>query len=125
MFTLTAAILRNLAAPAATRRYPAAVREPFAGVRGEIVNDIAACVFCGRCALQCPSQCLTVDKEAGVWTCDPFACVFCGLCVDICPAKSLLQRAACCAPCRERRTIRLQGTPRKKKDKPSPAAKES
>ena len=89
MFKMTHNILRNLVVKKSTRRYPFEVCETFDKVRGELVNDIARCIFCGTCEVKCPSQCIEVDRKAAVWTCDPFACVYCGVCVDTCPAKSL------------------------------------
>ncbi|MBN2140815.1 MAG: 4Fe-4S binding protein [Desulfovibrionaceae bacterium] len=88
-------MLRSLVRGPATRRYPDQVREPFAGSRGELVNRIEGCVFCGVCARRCPSQCLRVtrDKEAGLgaWEYDQSACVFCGQCVEHCPTGCLEQ----------------------------------
>ena len=92
MFKMTHNILRNLVVKKSTRRYPFEVRETFDKVRGELVNDIVRCIFCGSCEVKCPSQCIEVDRKAAVWNYDPFACVFCGVCVDICPAKSLFQK---------------------------------
>jgi ech hydrogenase subunit F len=106
--------MRNLAARKATRRYPAQVRETFEKVRGELVNDIERCIFCGTCEVKCPSRCIEVDKKACIWTYDPFACVYCGVCVDTCPAKSLLQKNQYRPPVGERLTIRMQGQPRKR-----------
>ena len=118
MFKMTSNIMRNLVVKKSTRRYPYEVREPFDKVRGELVNDIDRCIFCGTCAVKCPSQCLEVDKQAYKWIYDPFACVYCGVCVDICPAKSLYQKTQYRKPVVERLTISMQGKPRKKaKDK--------
>jgi formate hydrogenlyase subunit 6/NADH:ubiquinone oxidoreductase subunit I len=120
MFKMTPNIMRNLVTKKSTRRYPVEVREPFEKVRGELVNDIERCIYCGSCALKCPSLCLAVDKKACTWVYDPFACVYCGVCVDICPAKSLYQKTRYRPPVGERLTITLQGQPRKK-EKPAPA----
>jgi len=114
MFKMTPNILRNLVVKKSTRRYPVEVREPFAKVRGELINDIERCIFCGTCEVKCPSQCLEVDKKSGVWTYDPMACVYCGVCVDTCPAKCLSQKTQYRRPVSERLIIRLQGQPRKK-----------
>jgi ech hydrogenase subunit F len=122
MFKMTANIMRNLVIRKSTRMYPAEERESFASVRGELVNDIERCIFCGTCEIKCPSQCIQVDKKAFTWTYDPFACVYCGVCVDTCPAKSLYQKTQYRSPIAERLIIRLQGQPRKKdkiKDKAS------
>jgi ech hydrogenase subunit F len=75
MFKMTPNVLKNLSSHKATRRYPHEVRTPFENVRGELYNDIKNCTFCQVCAVKCPSQCITVDKKAATWTCDPFACV--------------------------------------------------
>jgi formate hydrogenlyase subunit 6/NADH:ubiquinone oxidoreductase subunit I len=125
MFKMTGNILRNLAVKKSTRRYPVEVREPFAKVRGELVNDIERCIFCGSCQTKCPSRCIEVDKETYRWTYDPFACVYCGVCVDICPAKSLYQKPEYRKPVAEKQTISLQGQPRKKKEKPAKEKPES
>jgi formate hydrogenlyase subunit 6/NADH:ubiquinone oxidoreductase subunit I len=120
MFKMTPHIMRNLAARKATRRYPVETRAHFDKVRGELVNDIVRCIFCGICAVKCPSQCIAVDKKAGTWTCDPFVCIYCGVCVDICPSKSLYQLTRYRGPAREREVIALQGQPPRRKGKPDP-----
>ncbi|MCU0592289.1 MAG: 4Fe-4S binding protein [Desulfobacterales bacterium] len=121
MFRMTPNIMRNLAVRKSTRRYPAEVREPFAHVRGELINDIERCIFCGTCEVKCPSQCIQVDKKACLWTYDPFACVYCGVCSDTCPAKSLYQKTQYRSPIGERLIITLQGQPRKKDKVKDPA----
>ncbi|MGV8075454.1 MAG: 4Fe-4S binding protein [Syntrophobacteraceae bacterium] len=119
---MTAAVLRNLFAKRATRRYPYEVREPFEGVRGELVNEIDICIFCSACAMKCPSQCIVVDKSAAKWTCDPFACVYCGICVDACPVHCLHQNKKYRHATQEREIISLTGTVKEKKKKaPEPA----
>jgi formate hydrogenlyase subunit 6/NADH:ubiquinone oxidoreductase subunit I len=121
MFKMTPTIVRNLVVRKPTRRYPAEVREPFDKVRGELVNDIERCIFCGTCEVKCPSRCIQVDKKGSVWTYDPMACVYCGVCVDTCPAKSLYQKTRYRRPMAERLVIRMQGQPRKKgRDRDAP-----
>jgi ech hydrogenase subunit F len=127
MFKMTPNILRNLVVKKSTRRYPFEVRETFDKVRGELVNDIVRCIFCGTCEVKCPSQCIEVDRKAAVWTYDPFACVYCGVCVDTCPAKSLSQKLQY-RRCEDKRIlISMQGELKKKskeKDKEKEAEKE-
>ncbi|MGE5257540.1 MAG: 4Fe-4S dicluster domain-containing protein [Hyphomicrobiales bacterium] len=126
MFKMTPNIMRNLVVKKSTRRYPYEVREPFDKARGELLNEIERCIFCGMCATKCPSQCIEVDKQTYKWNYDPFACVYCGVCVDICPSKSLHQKAQYRKPVAERLTISLQGQPRKKaKDKEKAKEKEA
>jgi ech hydrogenase subunit F len=118
MFKMTPNILRNLVVKKSTRRYPREVREPFDTARGELLNDIQRCIFCGSCEVKCPSRCITVDRTAAVWTYDPFACVYCGVCVEICPSKSLYQTPQYRKPATERIMVRMQGELKKRtKDK--------
>ncbi|MCK7512752.1 MAG: hypothetical protein MZV70_57775 [Desulfobacterales bacterium] len=63
MFKMTPNIVRNLVVKKSTRMYPAEVREPFAKVRGELINDIERCIFCGTCEVKCPSQCIAGGQE--------------------------------------------------------------
>ncbi len=78
----------------ATRRYPAQVREPYHGARGEIRNHEATCILCGLCARRCPTECIEVDKKGRLWAHDPFRCILCGVCVEACPTGSLTQTEA-------------------------------
>lgn len=114
MFKMTPNILRNLALRKSTRRYPREVRETFDRVRGELLNDIQRCVFCGTCEAKCPSQCIAVDRKAAIWTYEPFACVYCGVCVETCPAKSLYQKTLYRKPTAERVVVRIQGELKKR-----------
>lgn len=117
MLFMTPNIIRNLLAGRATRNYPFEVREPFTLARGELVNEIEKCIFCGMCQRKCPSQCITVDKDTGTWECDPFACVYCGVCVDTCPVHCLSQKQLHRHVSPEREIITLKGTPPKPKKK--------
>jgi len=117
VFKMTPTILRNFFNKRATRRYPFAVRQPFEGVRGELYNEIEKCIFCTLCAVRCPSQCLTVDKKTGDWSCDVFACVYCGICVDGCPVNCLKMKTTYRPVIAERFVLSLKGEPPKKKEK--------
>ena len=111
---MTPVIMRNFVGKRATRLYPSAARPPFENARGEICNDILICTFCSVCAIKCPSQCITVDKKAATWSCNPSACVFCGVCVESCPSGSLQQKRTYRCPGREKTTIFLKGEIRNK-----------
>lgn len=115
-------VFKNLVSKSATRMYPVEVRTPFENVRGELVNRVEECIFCGICSKKCPSQCITVSKKEAVWECDPFLCVYCGICVEACPTKCLDQNSVYRAPTREREYISLQGEVKKKKNKETKAA---
>jgi len=104
-------VLTNLFSKAATRNYPFFVRENFEHARGELINDIDRCIFCGTCSRKCPSQCLTVErgKVEGSWTLEFFACVGCGVCVDACPVSCLSQKTSHRPVAVERSVITLRG----------------
>ncbi len=119
MLNMTPTVLKNILSKSATRMYPVEVREPFELYRGELFNDIEKCIFCKKCQIKCPSQCITVtkDKDAGTgtWTCDPFACVYCGICVDECPTNSLYMKPKHRAPSAEREMMEQVGKVKVKK----------
>lgn len=114
-------VVKNLISKKSTRPYPFVVREPFPDQRGELYCDIEQCIFCGTCARKCPSQCITVDKEQGLWICDPFACVYCGTCEEVCPTHCLHHKGAWRPVAGERQMIEMKGTPPKKKKKDAAA----
>jgi len=109
MFKFTPAIMRNFVGKRATRRYPYVIRPPFENARGEIYNDILTCTFCSICAAKCPSQCITVDKKAATWSCNPMACVYCGVCAESCPTGSLQQKRDYRRAVQEKEIIFLRG----------------
>ena len=117
MLNMTKNVMQNLLSKFSTRLYPFEIREPFEGYRGELLNNIAECIFCKTCQVKCPSQCIEVDAKAGTWICDPFACVYCGVCVDHCPTKCLSMKNVHRTAAGEKFEINLQGTPKKKKEK--------
>lgn len=113
MLNFAPTVLKNLLSKSSTRMYPAEVRKAFEKYRGELFNDIDSCIFCKKCQMKCPSQCITVskDKEAGTgkWVCDPFACVYCGICVDACPTNSLYMKPKHRSPATEKQLIEMVG----------------
>ena len=113
MFKMTPLLLRNLLSPRATRPYPREVKPALEGTRGRLFNRIEECIFCTLCALKCPSQCLTVDKQQATWRYDPFVCVYCGLCVEACPVHCLYQDPTFPEPAEKKEAILLKGTLKK------------
>ncbi len=114
---MTGNVLKNLFTKKSTRAYPFVVREPFENNRGELYIDIDNCIFCSTCARKCPSQCITVDKEKGIWRCDAFACVYCGTCGDNCPTKCLHHKRTWRPVSTTKVIIEEHGTPPKSKKK--------
>jgi len=117
MLFMTPNVVKNLLSKKATRGYPFVVREPFQNYRGELVNSIEGCIFCGMCSKKCPSQCITVDRKAGTWECDPYACIYCSVCVDNCPTKCLSMNPVHRKPAAAKAMYSLQGEPPKPKKK--------
>lgn len=109
MFPIARNILRNIVGPRATRPHPHVVRPPFENSRGELVNDIDKCTLCGTCAVKCPSRCIDVDKQRGLWRHDPYACVLCGVCSASCPTGSLTHRREYAPPTETLQAVVLQG----------------
>jgi ech hydrogenase subunit F len=104
-------VITNLFFRPVTRDYPSIARKPFPRTRGELVNDVSQCIFCGLCARKCPSKCLKVEKgkAEGVWTLEFLACVGCGVCVDVCPVHCLSQLSTHRPVELERAVITLHG----------------
>ena len=117
-------VLSNLFSAPATRNYPFEVRAPFTHARGELINDIDKCIFCGTCARKCPSQCLEVtkDKTDGSWSLTVLACVGCGVCVDACPVNCLSQKTTHRPVATERSVLTMTGKLPEKPAKKTEAA---
>jgi ech hydrogenase subunit F len=111
---MTSGILKNLVTEKATRLYPFEERQPYDHARGELVNDVNKCNFCGICAAKCPSACITVDKKTATWECALFSCLFCGICVEACPKKSLAQKTDYRKPVLTAQVVSIQGTIKEK-----------
>ncbi len=122
---MTGNVLKNLFTKKSTRLYPFEVREPFENNRGELYIDIDNCIFCSTCARKCPSQCITVDKEKGIWRCDAFACVYCGTCGDHCPTKCLHHKRTWRPVSTSKVIIEEHGTPPKPKKKAAATKEEA
>ena len=72
-----------------TVKYPFETKPQPLGLKGHIRNDVEACILCGMCDRSCPTDCITVDKQAGTWSIDAFGCIQCGYCVTVCPKTCL------------------------------------
>ena len=94
-------MLGNLFKPPATSQYPFKPRKVYEADRGKVINDINNCIFCGMCMRNCPSDAITVDRNARTWKINRFACVQCKECVTNCPKKSLSMDTEYTAPATE------------------------
>ncbi len=86
MELLPEAIRRALSRPS-TRRYPKVRPKMPEGFRGKVEWNRETCIFCMLCAIDCPSNAITVNKEEKTWAIDVGKCIFCGRCHDVCPTK--------------------------------------
>ena len=73
----------------ATLMYPVVPREWKERTRGHIDIDVDACIKCGICMRKCPTNAITVDRDASTWEIQRMQCIQCGCCVDYCPKKCL------------------------------------
>ena len=67
-----------------TTTFPAEPAKQFPATRGHIVFDPSKCTSCSICMKRCPSQAITVDRTAKIWTIDRFRCIVCSSCIDLC-----------------------------------------
>lgn len=118
MLDMTATVLKNFLSKSHTRLYPFAVHEPYENVRGNLDIRIEECIMCGMCEKKCPSQCISVKKDAKTWEVDPYACVYCGICVDHCPTNCLFMDNHYRKPAKMKemnQLIQVKGPEKKKK----------
>jgi len=82
-------ILRNFFGGPATRMYPVQVREPFENARGHVTFNDDKCFLCGLCAMRCPSEAISIDKEKRLLTFYPARCIVCEVCALACPGDAI------------------------------------
>jgi len=80
-------------------RTPLPVKETLAErYRGILTFDPDICTACTRCALTCPIDCISIERERvegakgfvlKKFDIDISKCMFCGLCVEACPVGGL------------------------------------
>ncbi len=93
--------LKNLLRRPSTIQYP---REPTPvekDFRGKHYADLRKCIGCSICAIECPSNCITMKKlpegiklkhnPRGLYPVIEYnACVFCYRCVKVCPVDAYI-----------------------------------
>jgi len=89
LFQMAKTVLTSLFGKPATLMYPFKPAKKFKSTRGQVVNDISRCIYCGSCARKCPAVAICVDNKARTWEIDRFRCVACNCCVEACPVKCL------------------------------------
>ncbi|MDV0442121.1 4Fe-4S dicluster domain-containing protein [Methanorbis furvi] len=82
-------ILKQFVHKPVTTTFPAEPAKRYAVTRGHVMFDPSKCTSCGICMKRCPSQAVTVDRAAKLWTIDLFRCVICGQCTELCKFDAL------------------------------------
>lgn len=78
-------ILSNLFSKYATRCHPFEEHVLPDAFRGRFKFRIDKCIMCRNCAVKCPTKCIRIEPETGLWAREVMACVYCGVCADVCP----------------------------------------
>ncbi len=89
VFKMAKVVLNRLFQKPATLMYPVVPREWTERTRGHIDIDVDQCIKCGICARKCPTNAITVDRDASTWEIQRMQCIQCGCCAEVCPKKCL------------------------------------
>lgn len=84
---LLAEVIKRVFSRPSTRKYPKEKRIVPKGFRGRVNWNRETCIFCMMCAINCPTNAITINKEKREWSIDIGKCIFCGRCHDVCPTK--------------------------------------
>ena len=103
-FKLGKMTLRSLFKKPETVRYPYEEPQHPEAMKGRIGYDPADCIYCSICQKRCPTNAITVDKEAKTWTIDHFDCIQCSSCVRECPKNCLRMEPVLVHPAKEKST---------------------
>lgn len=104
-------VLANLLSRPATRTFPSTRREPPADARGTVEFHAEECVYCGACALKCPTEAIDVSRAEKTVVFDLFRCVGCNCCVEACKHGCVQMLAAYHPPVFEKPSMQFQGVP--------------
>jgi formate hydrogenlyase subunit 6/NADH:ubiquinone oxidoreductase subunit I len=91
-------VMGSLFKKPATLMYPVVPREWQERTRGHIDIVMDDCILCGICAKKCPTQAISVARDAKSWTIQRMRCIQCSCCVEVCPKKCLVNRGDYTAP---------------------------
>ena len=83
-------IIKSLFSKAFTRKYPKEKIKVPRGFRTRThVWNKDLCIYCKICENNCPTGCITVDKENKRYTVELSKCIFCGTCESKCPTNAI------------------------------------
>ena len=109
---MTKTIIGNLLHKYSTRLHPMEQRAMPAGIRGNLTIDADKCIACRICAIKCPTQCILVQPETGLWERETMACIYCGVCADVCPTGCITMTNVYRGPFTEPNFLRFQCKPK-------------
>lgn len=84
---LLAEALRRVFSKPSTRQYPKERHDLPESFRGRVDWNKETCIFCMMCAINCPTNAITINKERKTWSINIGKCIVCGRCHDVCPTK--------------------------------------
>lgn len=114
-FKIGKMILRSLFGKPATLMYPVKPAKRTEWTRGHMTINIDNCIFCGLCQKKCPTNAITVDRNAGTWSIERMKCIQCNACATACKKDALHMDPAYTAPSQQKIIDTVQGTPKEKK----------
>ena len=115
-FKIGKMILRSLFGQPATLMYPVKPAKITDATRGHMTIEIDNCIFCGMCQKKCPTNAITVDREAGTWQIARMQCIQCNACAVACKKDALHMDPHYTAPSSEKIVDLVQGvSPKAKK----------
>lgn len=102
-------VLSNLLKRPSTRPFPMKRREPAPDARGTVDFHPEQCIYCGACALKCPTDAIEVTRTEKRLVFDLFRCVGCACCAEACRHGCIQMREAYHPPVYTKPDILFQG----------------
>ena len=114
-FKIGKVLMRSLFGTPATLMYPVKPAKVTEATRGHMTINIDNCIFCGICGKKCPTNAITVDREAGTWSIARMQCIQCNACAVACKKDALHMDPVYTAPNTVKVVDLVQGVPPKAK----------
>ena len=108
-------VLRSLFKKPATLMYPVVPREYTPVTKGHMAIEEEKCIVCGICAKKCPTNAISIDKEARTWSIQRMNCIQCNCCAWACPKDALHMEPQYTAPSTHKVVDTYQAPPKEEK----------